>query len=91
MQATTAFDGGAFIYADSGTSYVYGSGVGAGLPAGSWTPLVLDLSSVTTTSFDPTDIVQIGIHIYSDAPPADDAGAFPSGSYTFLIDTVQTL
>ncbi len=91
VQATAAFAGGAFIYADSGTSYVYGSGVGAQLPEGIWTPLVLDLSTVTTASFDPTDIVQLGIHIYSDAPPADDAGTFPSGSYTFLIDTVQAL
>jgi hypothetical protein len=91
VQATTAFDGGAFIYADSGTSYVFGNGVGAGLPAGTWTPLLLDLSSVTTASFDPTDIVQLGIHIYSDPPPAGDAGTFPSGSYTFLIDTVQAL
>jgi hypothetical protein len=90
VQATTAFDGGAFIYVDSGGSYVYGSGSGVGLPAGSWTSLTLDVDGVTTASFDPTDIVQLGIHIYSDAAPTD-GGAFPSGSYTFLIDTVQAL
>jgi hypothetical protein len=92
VQATTSFDGGAVIFADSGSSFLYGSGPGVGLPAGSWTPLTLDLGSVTTASFDPTDIVELGIHIYSDAPPpGDDGGTFPSGSYTFLIDTIQAL
>ena len=91
VQATTPFDGGAFIYADSGSSFLYGSGLGVGLPAGSWTPLTLDLASVTTASFDPAHIVELGIHIYSADPPADDGGTFPSVSYTFLIDTVQAL
>jgi hypothetical protein len=90
VQATTAFDGGAFIYVDSGGSYVFGGGSGVGLPAASWTSLSLDVDGVTTASFDPTDIVQLGIHIYSDPAPTD-GGAFPSGSYTFLIDTVQAL
>jgi hypothetical protein len=91
-QVTTPFDGGAFVYADSGSSFVYGSGLGVGLQAGTWTPLTLELGSVTTASYDPTDIVQLGIHIYSNAPPLDDdGGTFPSGSYTFLIDTVQAL
>jgi len=91
VQATTAFYGGAYIYAKTGPQYIYGAATGMAVGAGTWTSLILDLSTVTATgidaSFAPMMVEEIGVHFYSDGPPTD-GGAFASGSYTLLIDSV---
>jgi hypothetical protein len=90
VEVTTSFDGGAFLYAKSGGSYVYASAVGVPLVSGAFTDLEFDVgSAVAATSgqtFDPTAIEEIGIHIYSNAMP--DGGTFAAGEYTFYIDNV---
>ena len=91
IQVTSSFYGGAFIYAKSGSTYVSSNANGTGLTSvGTYTPLVLDLNTATssgTTPFDPTTIEEIDIHIYSNG--ATDGGTFPMpGEYTFYIDNV---
>jgi hypothetical protein len=50
-------------------------------------PLTLDLTTVTTAGFDPTQIVQIGIDIFSGF--SSTGGTFTStGPAVFEIDTV---
>jgi hypothetical protein len=93
VQVTSAFNGGAFLYAKTGASYVYGSGSGVTLTPGSWVTLSLDLSATAAAEgdagFAPAMVKEIGIHIYSAGAPTDaDASAFAGGTDTFLIDQV---
>jgi Collagen triple helix repeat (20 copies) len=93
VQVTSSFNGGAFLYAKTGPTYVYGSATGVALTAGTWVPLTLDLSTTTAasgdTAFDPTMVEEIGLHIYSAGTPAD-GGTFAGGTSTFLVDQVVT-
>ena len=90
VQATSSFNGGAFLYAKTGASYTYGSGSGTELTAGTWVPLSFDLSSAAVDGgFAPTLVDEIGLHIYSAGTPPD-AGAFAAGTVTFLVDQIVT-
>jgi hypothetical protein len=82
--------GGLQFHASSGASYTYTSGSfvgGASLSPGAWVPLTLDLGAVTTTGFDATQIVQIGVQFYSGF--SSSGGTFTAtGPAVFEIDTV---
>ncbi|HEY4393744.1 MAG TPA: hypothetical protein VGP64_06760 [Polyangia bacterium] len=88
---STSFLGGAFIYAKSGTQYIYSNSTGVSLTAGAFTPLTFDFDTATAAPnqpapFMPSMIQEIGIHIYSDGP--FDGGTFAPGEYTIYIDNV---
>jgi hypothetical protein len=88
------FYGGAFLYAKSGSNYVYASSLGSALTAGVFTSFTFDVGNATAAAgasgtFDPTTIEEIGVHIYSDGNTGTDGGAFPTpGEATFYIDNV---
>lgn len=64
-------------------------GAGVNLTAGSYAPLLLDFDAATAPglTFDPTDVVQIGVHIYSDGAPTTGE-TLAVGTYTFYVDTI---
>jgi endoglucanase len=82
--------GGVQFEALSGPSHLSGYGAfvpGTDLPLGTWVPLTLDLTAVTTAGFDPSQIVQIGVDIFSGF--SANGGTFTStGPAVFEIDTV---
>lgn len=84
-----AFPGGAILEADTGSSYVYGGSLGSSLPLGTWVPLTLDLDTVTTTGYDDTMVIQVGVQFYSGSAPAAGGAALGPIEATFLIDTIQ--
>jgi hypothetical protein len=57
------------------------------LPAGTWVPAVLDLAGVPDPGFDPSQVVQIGVRLWS-GPGGQDASAFESTEAILEIDTV---
>lgn len=79
---------GVVLHAGTTAMYLYGGGAYTALPTvGTWTDLTLDLSTVTTAMWDPTQVVQIGIQISSGSRP--EAGAYPGPNpVVFNIDTV---
>jgi hypothetical protein len=82
------FPGGAILEADTGSSYLYGGSQGTSLPLGTWVPLTLDPDSVTTTGYDDTMVIQVGIQFYSGSAPAAGGTLGPIEA-TFLIDTIE--
>ncbi|HZL19044.1 MAG TPA: hypothetical protein VFG23_15005 [Polyangia bacterium] len=85
------FPGGAILETDSTQAYTYGGSTGAQLTAGTWTPLVLDLDTVSTTGYDDTMVIQVGVQFYSGSAPTDGGTTLGPIEATFLIDTVQAL
>ena len=68
-------------------SFTYGAGPYTPLAFGVWTDLILDLSTVTTPGYDPTQVVQLGVQFYSGDPP--EAGAFAGpNTVVFHIDSI---
>ena len=60
---------------------------GATLESGDWAPLTLDLGAVTTSGFDPSKVVLIGVQFYSGF--ASSGGTFvPNGPAVLEIDSV---
>jgi endoglucanase len=81
--------GGVQFYAQTGSSFVFAGNFfsASQFPVGQWVPLTLDLTSVTVSGFDPTEVVQIGVQIFSGF--SSGGGTFtPSGNAVFEIDTV---
>jgi hypothetical protein len=80
---------GVQLHASTGPNYSsYGNGAFTTLTMGTWVPLTLDLSTVTSTGWDPTMVVQIGVQLSSGGVPAD-AGTFGSPlTVTFHVDTI---
>jgi endoglucanase len=82
--------GGLHLHASTGSNWTWGSTEwvnGDSLSAGSWVPLTLDLSAVTQTGFDPSQVVQIGIQFYSGF--SSNGGTYANGGPVVLeIDTV---
>jgi hypothetical protein len=86
------FPGGAILETDTTAAYSYGGSTGAGLTAGTWTPLALDLDTVvaqTGQTYDDTMVIQVGIQFYSGSAPTDGGTTLGPIEATFLIDTVQ--
>jgi hypothetical protein len=85
---TFAVGAGATLHASSGTiAFVYGAGPYTPLTFGVWTDLTLDVSTVTTAGFDPTQVVQLGVQFYTGDPP--EAGAFAGpNDVVFHIDSI---
>ena len=85
-----SFAQGAFqFHASTGDSFVYGSSFfnGDTLPLGAWVPVDLDLGSVTSPGFDPSQVVQIGVQFLSGF--SSGGGTFvDTGATVFEIDTV---
>jgi hypothetical protein len=86
----TFSDGGLQLHASSTSTFIYTSGAfvnATSLAGGQWVPLSLDLTTVTTAGFDPTQIVQIGVQTYSGF--SSNGGSFTgSGTVVLEIDTV---
>jgi endoglucanase len=82
--------GGLQFHASSGSSFVFTSAPfvsASSLPVGTWVPLTLDLTTGTSAGFDPTQVVQIGVQIFSGF--ASNGGTFDNtGPAVFEIDTV---
>ncbi len=82
--------GGLQFHASTGSSYTWGSTTWVNadsLPIGTWVPLTLDLSAVTSSGFDPTQVVQMGIQFFPGF--SSNGGTFVStGPTVFEIDTV---
>ena len=89
--------GGVQFHVSSGltgaNAYVYVSSMfinSTSLTAGSWIPITLDTSTVAPTdgrTFDPTQIVQIGVQFTTGDP--HEGGTVTFGQAVFEIDTVQ--
>jgi hypothetical protein len=84
--------GGIQFHVSSGTGWVYVSAPfinASSLVAGQWITINLDTSTVasTTGTFDPTQIVQIGIQFTTGDPY--EGGTLTFGQAVFEIDTVQ--
>jgi hypothetical protein len=84
-----SFAGGVQFHASSGDSFVY-TGAFFGpeqFPVGEWVPVTLDLTSGTAAGFDPTQVIQIGVQLFSGF--SSSGGAFvDTGPAVFEIDTV---
>lgn len=85
------FPGGAILETDTTAAYTYGGSTGTSLTVGTWTPLVLDLNTVSTAGYDDTMVIQVGVQFYSGSAPTDGGTALGPIEATFLIDTVQAL
>jgi len=87
--ASGSFSQGAFqFHASTGSSFAYGSAffTGDALPLGVWVPVDLDLATVTSPGFDPTQVIQIGVQFLSGF---SGGGTFvDTGDTVFEIDTV---
>jgi endoglucanase len=85
-----SFSQGAFqFHASTGDTFAYASTFfgGNALPLGVWVPVDLDLGTVTTPGFDPSQVVQIGVQFLSGF--ASGGGTFvDTGDAVFEIDTV---
>jgi hypothetical protein len=78
------------VHASSGTSYVYANSTGTALgTAGTFMDFSLDLAAAHTAnaSFDPTQIIQVGVQIGAGGGP--EGGTFPTPvPLTFHIDSI---
>jgi len=85
-----AFPQGAFqLHASTGSSYTWGAVFfnASALPPGQWVDFDLDLGAVTSSGYDPSQVVQIGVQLLSGLPSG--GGTFMSpGTAVFDIDTV---
>jgi hypothetical protein len=83
-----AYTGGVQLHASTGAGYVYGAGTfTTPLTQGQWIDLTLDLSKVTTASWDPSQVVQIGIQFSTGTGPTGGTFAGPVDA-VFQIDTI---
>jgi hypothetical protein len=85
------FPGGAILEADTGSTFMYGGSQGVSLPVGTWVPLTLDLDAITTTGYDDTMVVQVGVQFYSGSAPVGAGTTFDPIEATFLLDTIEAL
>jgi len=70
------FPGGAILEADTGSTFLYGGSQGVSLSVGTWVPLTLDLDAITTTGYDDTMVVQVGVQFYSGSAPVGAGATF---------------
>jgi hypothetical protein len=71
-----ALNGFAQIHGSTTTGYVYGSGQAKGLTASTtWTDLALDPTTITTSGWDTTKLIQLGVQFGPGGRP--DGGTFP--------------
>ncbi|HEY4186880.1 MAG TPA: hypothetical protein VGP07_17525 [Polyangia bacterium] len=81
------FTGGAVLHVGTTTAYTDGSAVWTTPTMGTWTDLSLDLSTVTTTAYDPSMVIQVGIRL--DTGDAPDSGSFAGpADVVFHIDSI---
>jgi hypothetical protein len=85
------FSGGAILEADTGSTFLYGGSQGVSLSVGTWVPLTLDLDAITTTGYDDTMVVQVGVQFYSGSAPLGAGTIFAPIEATFLLDTIEAL
>jgi hypothetical protein len=81
--------GYAQLFAESGSSYTSSSGGGKSLTPGVWTQLSVTTAALhtSTTTFDPTQVVQLGIQIGIGSLP--DGGTFGGEETpTFRVDSI---
>jgi hypothetical protein len=82
--------GFAVLHASSGPGYIFAEpAISTALTAGNWLDLTLDLAAAKTanSSFDPSQIIQVGVDIGTDVGP--DGGVFPTPTpLTFHIDSI---
>jgi hypothetical protein len=82
--------GGLQMHASTGSNYVWGSTqwvAGNALSAGDWVPINVELSAVSTRGFDPSQVIQIGVQIFSGFSAS--GGSFvDNGPVVIEIDTV---
>src|SRR5262249_21241871 len=80
--------GGLQLHASSGPGFVYKSGGFMGgdqFPVGQWVPLTIDLGAAPAGSFDPGQIVQLGVQFFSGF--SSGGGTFAGGPTVLEIDT----
>ncbi|MES1158220.1 MAG: hypothetical protein ABUL67_03875 [Haliangium ochraceum] len=78
---------GATLHVGTTADYLYGAGAYTALTVGTWTDLTLDLTNVTTTGWDPSMVVQIGVQFYTGDVP--EAGTFMGpNDVVFHIDSI---
>ena len=81
--------GGVQFHASSGDSFVFTGAffVPDAVPGRRWVPVTLDLTTGTAAGFDPTQVIQIGVQLFSGF--SSGGGAFvDTGPAVFEIDTV---
>ena len=85
-----SFPQGAFqLHASTGPSYTWGAAFfnASALPPGQWVTFDLDLGAVTSSGYDPSQVVQIGVQFLSGF--SSGGGTFMNtGTAVFDIDTV---
>jgi hypothetical protein len=94
LHVMVKLDSGAFgglqFHASSGPSFVFKASPFVGpdqVPLGQWVPVTLDLGAAPAGTFDPSQIVQIGVQIFSGF--SNGGGTFTGTGPTVLeIDTV---
>jgi len=79
--ASGAFAGQVTLHADTTNAAVYGAGTPVALTQGAWTDLTLNLASVTTTGWNASQVVQIGLLIETGDRPA-------TGTFGAAVDAV---
>jgi hypothetical protein len=86
---SSTFPGGVSIFVDSTASYTFVNATGVSLGAaavGTWTDVSIVLDPTVYSMLTPGQIVQIGLHFYTENPPATPA-TYPVQT-VFHIDTV---
>jgi endoglucanase len=82
--------GGVRMHASTGSNSIWAGGSwidGTALESGDWVPLTFDLGAVTTSGFEPSKVILIGVQFYSGF--ASSGGTFTAnGPAVFEIDTV---
>lgn len=82
--------GGLQMHASTGPNWTWGSTTwvnGSDLTSGAWVPLTLDLGAVTSSGFDPSEVVQIGVQFFVGF--ASNGGTYVNNGPVILeIDTV---